>query len=154
VQFSSLCVCVCVFVFLIFVFWLSIGIDSRLGEEMVHRIFLLGGWRLPSFWGYKNYFQDSKYFRLQYPHIYSWTSIHVNFLVQTHYTWRGRWQKYLQLVAFHGTEYHVYLGYIGLGIRGTQVKSSIQDIVDEVAPIKKAPLWGWGPIHSNVMSLH
>jgi hypothetical protein len=31
---------------------------------------------------------------------------------------------------------------IGLGIRGTQVKSSIQDIVDEVAPIKKAPLWG------------
>ena len=26
-----------------------------------------------------------------------------------------------------------------LGIRGTQVKSSIQDIVDEVAPIKKAP---------------
>jgi hypothetical protein len=29
----------------------------------------------------------------------------------------------------------------GLGIRGTQVKSSIQDIVDEVAPIKKAPLW-------------
>ena len=40
-----------------------------------------------------------------------------------------------------------------LGIRGTQVKSSIQDIVDEVAPIKKAPLWGWGPIHSNVTSL-
>ena len=30
----------------------------------------------------------------------------------------------------------------GLGIRGTQVKSFIQDIVDEVAPIKKAPLWG------------
>ena len=30
---------------------------------------------------------------------------------------------------------------IWLGIRGTQVKSSIQDIVDEVAPIKKAPLW-------------
>jgi hypothetical protein len=30
----------------------------------------------------------------------------------------------------------------GLGIRGTQVKSSIQDIVDEVASIKKAPLWG------------
>ena len=29
-----------------------------------------------------------------------------------------------------------------LGIRGTQVKSSIQDIVDEVASIKKAPLWG------------
>ena len=27
----------------------------------------------------------------------------------------------------------------GLGIRGTQVKSSIQDIVDEVALIKKAP---------------
>jgi hypothetical protein len=27
----------------------------------------------------------------------------------------------------------------GLGIRGTQVKSSIQDIVDEVAPIKKHP---------------
>ena len=26
-----------------------------------------------------------------------------------------------------------------LGIRGTQAKSSIQDIVDEVAPIKKAP---------------
>jgi hypothetical protein len=26
-----------------------------------------------------------------------------------------------------------------LGIRGTQVKSSIQDIVDEVAPIKKLP---------------
>ena len=26
-----------------------------------------------------------------------------------------------------------------LGIRGTQVKSSIQDIVDEVAPIKKPP---------------
>ena len=41
----------------------------------------------------------------------------------------------------------------GLGIRGTQVKSSIQDIVDEVAPIKKKPLWGWGPIHSNVTSL-
>jgi hypothetical protein len=30
----------------------------------------------------------------------------------------------------------------GLGIRGTHLKSSIQDIVDEVAPIKKAPLWG------------
>jgi hypothetical protein len=30
--------------------------------------------------------------------------------------------------------------YSGLGIRGTQVKSSIQDIMDEVAPIKKAPL--------------
>ena len=41
----------------------------------------------------------------------------------------------------------------GLGIRGTEVKSSIQDIVDEVAPIKKSPLWGWGPIHSNVTSL-
>jgi hypothetical protein len=27
----------------------------------------------------------------------------------------------------------------GLGIHGTQVKSSIQDIVDEVAPIKKTP---------------
>jgi hypothetical protein len=27
-----------------------------------------------------------------------------------------------------------------MGIRGTQVKSSIKDIVDEVAPIKKAPL--------------
>ena len=41
----------------------------------------------------------------------------------------------------------------GLGIRGTHLKSSIQDIVDEVAPIKKAPLWGWGPIHSNVTAL-
>jgi hypothetical protein len=30
----------------------------------------------------------------------------------------------------------------GLGIRGTQVKSSIQDIVDEVAPIKKSPPMG------------
>jgi hypothetical protein len=29
-----------------------------------------------------------------------------------------------------------------LGIRGTHLKSSIQDIVDEVAPIKKALLWG------------
>ena len=29
-----------------------------------------------------------------------------------------------------------------LGIRGTHFKSSIQDIVDEVAPIKKAPHWG------------
>jgi hypothetical protein len=29
-----------------------------------------------------------------------------------------------------------------LGIRGTQVKSSIQDIVDEVAPIKKSPPMG------------
>jgi hypothetical protein len=35
----------------------------------------------------------------------------------------------------------VFSVFIGLGIRGTQVKSSIQDIVDEVAPIKKAPLW-------------
>jgi hypothetical protein len=35
----------------------------------------------------------------------------------------------------------VCLGFYGLGIRGTQVKSSIQDIVYEVAPIKKAPLW-------------
>jgi hypothetical protein len=35
----------------------------------------------------------------------------------------------------------VYVGNVseGLGIRGTQVKSSIQDIVDEVAPIKKTP---------------
>jgi hypothetical protein len=33
-------------------------------------------------------------------------------------------------------------GIFGLGIRGTQVKSSIQDIMDEVAPIKKNPLWG------------
>jgi hypothetical protein len=29
-----------------------------------------------------------------------------------------------------------------MGIHGTHLKSSIQDIVDEVAPIKKAPLWG------------
>ena len=43
--------------------------------------------------------------------------------------------------------------YHGLGIRGTHLKPSIQDIVDEVAPIKKAHLWGWGPIHSNVTSL-
>ena len=28
------------------------------------------------------------------------------------------------------------------GIRGTQVEPSIQDILDEVAPIKEAPLWG------------
>ena len=28
------------------------------------------------------------------------------------------------------------------GIRGTQVEPYIQDIVDEVAPIKEAPLWG------------
>ena len=28
------------------------------------------------------------------------------------------------------------------GIHGTQVEPSIQDIVDEVAPIKEAPLWG------------
>ena len=33
------------------------------------------------------------------------------------------------------------------------LRPSIQDIVDEVAPIQKAPLWDWGPIHSNVMSL-
>ena len=39
------------------------------------------------------------------------------------------------------------------GIRGTQVEPYIQDIVDEVAPIKEAPLWDWGPIHSKVMSL-
>ena len=31
---------------------------------------------------------------------------------------------------------------LGLGIRGTQVKSSIQDIVDEVVPIKKSPPMG------------
>ena len=30
----------------------------------------------------------------------------------------------------------------GRGIRGTQVEPSIQHIVDEVAPIKEAPLWG------------
>ena len=36
---------------------------------------------------------------------------------------------------------HVLFCFERLGIRGTQVKSSIQDIVDEVAPIKKAPLW-------------
>ena len=35
-----------------------------------------------------------------------------------------------------------YEGSCGLGIRGTHLKSFIQDIVDEVAPIKKAPLWG------------
>ena len=28
------------------------------------------------------------------------------------------------------------------GIRGTQVKPSIQDIVDEVVPTKEASLWG------------
>ena len=48
---------------------------------------------------------------------------------------------------------HIYTSAIRLGIRGTHLKSSIQDIVDEVAPINKAPLWGWGPIHSNVTSL-
>jgi hypothetical protein len=37
--------------------------------------------------------------------------------------------------------YEVYAYVTRLGIRGTQVKASIQDIVDEVAPIKKAPLW-------------
>jgi hypothetical protein len=37
-----------------------------------------------------------------------------------------------------GNHYH----WGGLGIRGTQVKSSIQYIVNEVAPIKKATLWG------------
>ena len=31
---------------------------------------------------------------------------------------------------------------LGLGIRGTHLKSSIQDIVDEVAPIKKKPPYG------------
>jgi hypothetical protein len=38
--------------------------------------------------------------------------------------------------------WHLTNNFGWLGIRGTQVKSSIQDIVDEVAPIKKAPLWG------------
>ena len=38
--------------------------------------------------------------------------------------------------------YNVCYGYLWLGILCTQVKSSIQDIVDEVAPIQKAPLWG------------
>ena len=47
----------------------------------------------------------------------------------------------------------VYIDIEGLGIRGTHLISSIQDIVDEVAPIRKAPLWGWGPIHSSVTSL-
>ena len=37
----------------------------------------------------------------------------------------------------------------GLGF----VALTLVDEVDEVAPLKKAPLWGWGPIHSNVMSL-
>ena len=32
----------------------------------------------------------------------------------------------------------VRVGAGGLGIRGTQVKSSIQDTVDEVAPIKES----------------
>jgi hypothetical protein len=36
----------------------------------------------------------------------------------------------------------VWNSYVGMGIRGTHLKSSIQDIVDEVAPIKKASLWG------------
>ena len=40
----------------------------------------------------------------------------------------------------HTKEVEVHLTW--LGIRGTQVNSSIQDIVDEVATIKKAPLWG------------
>jgi len=33
----------------------------------------------------------------------------------------------------------VFRPLFGLGIRGTHLKSSIQDIVDEVAPVKKAP---------------
>jgi hypothetical protein len=35
--------------------------------------------------------------------------------------------------------FFVMWGVLRLGIRGTQVKSSIQDFVDEVAPIKKNP---------------
>ena len=65
---------------------------------------------------------------------------------------------YSLYVCYH----NVYITYIPTyvsncpsrrGIRGTHLESFIQDIVDEVAPIKKAPLWGWGPIHSNVTSL-
>ena len=40
---------------------------------------------------------------------------------------------YLSGVQLHG---------VWLGIRGTHLKSSIQDIVDEVAPIKKSPPMG------------
>ena len=43
----------------------------------------------------------------------------------------------------HRTKHvRVYVSAQGLRIRGTHLKSSIQDIVDEVAPIKKASLWG------------
>ena len=44
---------------------------------------------------------------------------------------------------FDTNRVRVFDGISGLGICGTQVFSSIQDIVDEVPPIKKkAPLWG------------
>jgi hypothetical protein len=46
-----------------------------------------------------------------------------------------------RILASTGTTYFPYTPN-RLGIRGTHLKSSIQDIMDEVAPIKKAPLWG------------
>ena len=36
----------------------------------------------------------------------------------------------------------IFLALKRRGIRGTHLEPSIQDIVDEVAPIKEAPLWG------------
>jgi hypothetical protein len=57
------------------------------------------------------------------------------------------------IVYERGTPFMVLSVKFGLGIRGTQVKSSIQDIVDEVAPIKKAPYGVEGRFYSNVTSL-
>ena len=51
-------------------------------------------------------------------------------------------ENHCSTIDHHGFTLLVKGLHKGLGIRGTHLKSSIQDIVDEVAPIKKAPLWG------------
>ena len=45
-------------------------------------------------------------------------------------------------ITVYSSKRHVVKWVLGTGIRGTHLKASIQDIMDEVAPIKKAPLWG------------
>ena len=49
-----------------------------------------------------------------------------------------RWGGAVYLVLHTG---QVYVGNVWRGIRGTRVEPSIQDVLDEVAPIKEAPLW-------------
>ena len=64
---------------------------------------------------------------------------------QAKFNWRYKvwaFQVSIRIVQGNQVLHLVGDGAERLGIRGTDLKSSIQDIMDEVAPIKKSPPYG------------